>query len=83
MVEQTVPVVYGHEEKIEKFFQNLLRGNKFLDWVKTCLSGPLVSSENPFVPGLKLSVAFSSAADKAPEGERRNLLSLQKTVDDF
>lgn len=68
---------------IEEFFQILLRGNKLLDWVKICLSGPLVSSKNPFVPGMKLSVAFSRAAEKAPEGERRNLLYLQRTVDEF
>ena len=73
----------GHEEKIEEFFQNLLRRNKLLDWIKTCLSGPLISSKNPFVPGLKLSVAFSNAAGNAPEGERRNLSSLQQTVDEF
>lgn len=69
--------------KIEKFFKNVLRRNTLLDWVKTCLSGPLVSSKNPFIPGLKLSMAFSNAAGNAPEGERRNILSLQTTVDVF
>ena len=68
---------------IQIFFETLLRGNKLLDWVKNCLSGRLVSSKNPFVPGLKLSLALSSAAKNAPDGERRNLLSLQKTVNEF
>lgn len=70
-------------KKTDKFFQDLRSGNKLLDWIKTCLSGPLVSSKNPFVPGLTLSVAFSRAAKNAPDGERRNLLSLQQTVDNF
>lgn len=71
------------KERIDEFFQNRLHGNNLLNWVKTCLSGPLVSSDNPFVPGLKLSVAFCRAAENAPEGERRNLLYLQQTVDKF
>ena len=35
------------------------------------------SAKNPFIPGMYLSVAFTVAAKRALEGEKRVLLSMQ------
>lgn len=51
------------------------------EWLKTCFLETVAWSDNPFVPGMALSIAFAKAAGKAPEGERRKLLSLQERVD--
>lgn len=50
-------------------------------WLKTCFLETVAWSDNPFIPGMALSIAFARSAGKAPEGERRKLLSLQERVD--
>ncbi|CAM9247314.1 unnamed protein product [Scytosiphon promiscuus] len=49
--------------------------------IRTCFLETVASVENPFVPGVTLSVALAKAANVAPEGERRKLLSLQQKLD--
>lgn len=51
------------------------------EWLKTCFLETVAWSDNPFIPGMALSIAFAKSAGKAPEGERRKLLSLQERVD--
>eukprot|EP00752_Nemacystus_decipiens_P012128 g10753.t1 len=51
------------------------------EWLNTCFLETVAWSDNPFVPGMSLSIAFAKSAGKAPEGERRKLLSLQERVD--
>ncbi|CAM9407845.1 unnamed protein product [Scytosiphon promiscuus] len=46
-----------------------------------CFLETVASVENPFVPGVTLSVALAKAAAVTPEGERRKLLSLQQKLD--
>lgn len=57
----------------------LSRG-KSLEWVKTLLFGAVVSAANPFIPGMILYVDLAGAAKEAPEGERRDIISLQTGV---
>ncbi|CAN0095471.1 unnamed protein product [Scytosiphon promiscuus] len=49
--------------------------------IGTCFLETVASVENPFVPGVTLSVALAKAAAVAPQGERRELLSLQQQLD--
>ncbi|CAM9407917.1 unnamed protein product [Scytosiphon promiscuus] len=51
------------------------------DWIGTCFVETVASVENPFVPGMTLSVALAKAAAVAPRGERRKLLALQQRLD--
>lgn len=51
------------------------------EWLRTCFMETVAWSDNPFIPGMALSIAFAKSAGKAPEGERRRLLSLQERVD--
>lgn len=51
------------------------------EWMRTCFLETVACSDNPFVPGMALSIAFAKSAGKAPEGERRKLLLLQERVD--
>ncbi|CAN0212826.1 unnamed protein product [Ectocarpus sp. 6 AP-2014] len=51
------------------------------EWLRTCFLETVACSDNPFVPGMTLSIAFAKSASVAPEGERRKLLSLQERVD--
>lgn len=51
------------------------------EWLRTCFLETVACCDNPFVPGMTLSIAFTKAASKAREGERRKLLSLQGRVD--
>lgn len=51
------------------------------EWLRTCFLETVAWSDNPFIPGMALSIAFAKSASKAPEGERRRLLSLQERVD--
>ncbi|CAM9163107.1 unnamed protein product [Ectocarpus fasciculatus] len=51
------------------------------EWLRTCFLETVACSDNPFVPGMALSIAFAKSASVAPEGERRKLLSLQERVD--
>lgn len=44
-----------------------------------CLLGAVSSADNPFIPGMNLSVALSVAARRALEGEKRALNTLQVT----
>lgn len=50
-------------------------------WLKSCYLGAVTCAKNPFIPGMTLSVVLAAAAKKAPEGERRRLLSLQESVE--
>lgn len=47
----------------------------------TCCLRAVSTAANPFITGMELSVALSDAAENAPEGERRDLLSLKTKVD--
>lgn len=58
-----------------------LSREKSLEWLKEVCLGAVTSARNPFVPGMTLSVKLAGAAGKAPEGERRNILFLQDSVD--
>eukprot|EP00904_Undaria_pinnatifida_P012808 jgi/Undpi1/8658/HiC_scaffold_25.g11123.m1 len=51
--------------------------------LKDCILGAVVSADNPFVPGMNLSVALTVAARRAVEGEKHGLLSLQAAVDEL
>ena len=51
------------------------------EWLRVCFVETVVSADNPFVPGMTLSVAVAKAASRAPEGDRKKLESLQREVD--
>lgn len=51
-----------------------------LERLKTSYLRAVSSARNPFIPGINLSVALVKAAESAPEGNRRSLISLQKVV---
>ena len=53
------------------------------EWLKTACLAAVTSARNPFTPGMILSVNLVGAAEKAPEGERKKILSLQGSVDDL
>lgn len=68
----------------QDFLGRLARdGHTSLAWLKTCFLGAVVSASNPFIPGMHLSVSLAGAAEDAPEGERRNLIPVQQSVDDL
>lgn len=49
--------------------------------LRECCLGAVTSAENPFIPGMNLSLALSGAAAKAPEGERGGIWDIQRSVD--
>ncbi|CAN0093434.1 unnamed protein product, partial [Scytosiphon promiscuus] len=51
------------------------------EWMKTCILGAIASADNPFVPGIALSVVLAEAADNARAGDRRRLEYLRRKVD--
>lgn len=59
----------------------MLSREQSAEWMRTCFLETVACSDNPFVPGMALSIAFAKSASKAPEGERRKLLLLQERVD--
>ncbi|CAM9510922.1 unnamed protein product [Scytosiphon promiscuus] len=69
------PVVFDPEDLIK------LSREQSSEWLRTCFLETVACCDNPFVPGMTLSIAFTKAASKAREGERRKLLSLQGRVD--
>lgn len=50
---------------------------------KTCCLLAVSSAANPFISGMNLSVALSRAAEKAQEGARKSLISLQNKIDNL
>lgn len=52
-----------------------------LDELNKCFIDVLSSVDNPFIPGMTLSVAFDDAAPKASETEARTLWSLMEMID--
>ncbi|CAM9165014.1 unnamed protein product [Ectocarpus fasciculatus] len=54
-----------------------------LEEMKDCFLGGLSFVDNPFVPGLSLSVALDDSLKNAPERESRSLEALQKAMDDL
>lgn len=52
-----------------------------LDELNKCFIDVLSSVDNPFIPGMTLSVAFDDAAPKASETEARTLWALMETID--
>lgn len=50
--------------------------------MKDCFIDALAWVDNPFIPGMTISVALDDAAPKGPEREGRALLELMNTVDD-
>ncbi|CAM9247466.1 unnamed protein product [Scytosiphon promiscuus] len=73
----TYPAMLDPKDLIE-----LSRGSSE-EWIGTCFLETVASVENPFVPGMTLSVALAKAAAMAPQGERRKLLSLQQRLDNL
>lgn len=71
---------YGDVEELSKEFEKLSRTIKSERLKHHCLEA-VVSVRNPFVPGMALSVALAEAAERALEGERKKLSSLQEGVD--
>lgn len=69
------PVLLDPEELVQ------LSRKKSGEWLRACFLETVVSAKNPFVPGMTLSVGLGKAAPRAPEGERRKLLSLQREID--
>lgn len=45
--------------------------------LKACLLDAVSSANNPFIPGMNLSVALAASAKRALEGERRALTTMQ------
>lgn len=50
------------------------------DLFETYCLRAVTSAANPFIPGMNLCVALAAAAEKAQEGEKRSLISLQNDV---
>lgn len=71
------PALLDPEELVQ------LSRKKSGEWLRACFLETVVRSDNPFVPGMTLSVGLGSAAPRAPEGERRKILSLQKEIDNL
>lgn len=53
------------------------------EWLRTTCMRAVTSANNPFIPGMALSVALAGAAKRAPEGERRKLKILHDGIDDL
>lgn len=49
--------------------------------LRECCLGAVTSADNPFIPGMNLSLALSGAAAKAPEGERSEIWDIQRSID--
>ena len=71
------PALLDPEELVQ------LSRKKSGEWLRACFLETVVRADNPFVPGMTLSVGLGRAAPRAPEGERRKLLSLQREIDDL
>lgn len=52
-----------------------------LDDMKECFINALAWVDNPFISGMKISVALDDAAPKGSEREKRSLLKLMETID--
>lgn len=50
-------------------------------WLKTCFLRAVSSADNPFLPGMALSVALAEAGENAAEGERKKIVSLGKSIE--
>lgn len=50
-------------------------------YFKACCMQAVTFAANPFIPGMSLSVTLAEAAERAPEGEKGFLITLQKKVD--
>lgn len=53
-----------------------------LDYLKECFVDALAWVDNPFIPGMIISVALDDAAPKGSEREKRALLKLMEIIDD-
>ncbi|CAM9209896.1 unnamed protein product [Ectocarpus sp. 6 AP-2014] len=51
--------------------------------LKESLLGAISSADNPFIPGMNLSVACTMATRRAMEGEKRRLASMQAAIDEL
>ncbi|CAM9466764.1 unnamed protein product, partial [Ectocarpus sp. 8 AP-2014] len=51
--------------------------------LKESLLGSISSADNPFIPGMNLSVACTMATRRAMEGEKRRLASMQAAIDEL
>lgn len=60
---------------------DLSRSAPSFDRLESCFLDAVASASNPFIPGMILSVALADAVRRAPEGERRKLLSLQNSLE--
>ncbi|CAM9403921.1 unnamed protein product [Ectocarpus sp. 12 AP-2014] len=52
-------------------------------YLKESLLGAISSADNPFIPGMNLSVACTTATRRAMEGEKRRLTSMQGAIDEL
>lgn len=50
------------------------------DWFDSWCLNTVASADNPFIPGITLSVLLSEGAERASEGDRRIMLSLHEKV---
>lgn len=78
---ECVAVLLGHGAEANHKHLIYLARVFTLDELNTCFIGVLSSVDNPFIPGMTLSVAFDDAAPKASETEARTLWSLMETID--
>lgn len=51
------------------------------DWLHIWCLQSVISAENPFIPGMTLSVLLSKRAEVASEGEQRIVVSLRERID--
>lgn len=58
-------------------------GSSFEDWLSRWCLHTVVSADNPFIPGMTLSIVLSEGEERASEGDQRILSSVRERVEDL